>query len=388
MIIQTYFPHIGGAERQLAALAPGLQAQGVEVHVLTRRTAGLARFEIVAGVPVHRIAAPGPRAIAPLAFTLSALPILHKLRPDVLHAHDLLSPTTTALTAKRLFGTPVVVKVLRGGTLGDLARVRSKPLGARRIESFRRHVDAFVAISQEIAAELAAIGIPAERRPLIPNGVDAERFTPLAPDRRAELRAALDLPDVPIVLFSGRLTPEKCADRLVTLWPSVRAAHPDALLLVVGGGPQEPVLRQLAGPGVRFAGRVDDVVPYLWAADLFVLPSATEGLSNSMLEAMAVGLPAIATAVGGAPDVIAHGDNGWLIPPNAPGALEEALLTILGDPGLRVALGRRARQRVASDYSLSTTATRLRALYDQLLLGRTSAHMSNSALESLEQEPA
>ncbi len=139
MLIQRYYPHIGGAERQLAALAPLLQKQGVVLHVLTRREAGLARFEYIDGVPVHRLPVAGPKPVAALMYTLTALRLLQQLRPDVIHAHELLSPATTAVAAKRWFGTPTVAKVLRGGDLGDLAKLQTKLRCARRIAALRRH---------------------------------------------------------------------------------------------------------------------------------------------------------------------------------------------------------------------------------------------------------
>jgi glycosyltransferase involved in cell wall biosynthesis len=146
----------------------------------------------------------------------------------------------------------------------------------------------------------------------------------------------------------------------------VRAAHPDALLLLLGVGEEEEALKQAAGDGVRFAGRIEEVAPYLQASELFVLPSATEGLSNAQLEAMAAGVPALVTEVGGASDLIQHGQSGWLIPPDDLPALRAALLTLLGDEGLRARLGAQGRERVAGDYALPVIADRLRALYRRL----------------------
>ncbi|HEX8683203.1 MAG TPA: glycosyltransferase family 4 protein [Ardenticatenaceae bacterium] len=370
MIIQGYLPRVGGAERQLAALAPLLQAQGVELSVLTRRYPGLAPFEIIGGVPVHRLPIPGPKAVASLSFTLSALWLLRRLRPHVIHAHELLSPTTAAVAAKRLFGVPVVAKVLRGGELGDVAKLQSRSSGISRLQRFRHEVDGFIVISKEIDEELAGVGVPPEKRFFIPNGVDLERFASVSPEEKAALRASLGLPDGPIALFTGRLVPEKRVDQLVALWPTIRATHPAATLLVLGTGGEEARLQQMAGGGVRFTGRIEDVVPYLQAADLFVLPSATEGLSNALLEAMAAGLAVVATSVGGAPDVIEHGDNGWLVPPDDRAALEAALLALLGDAERRATLGQRARERVTRDYALPVIAQRLYALYSHLVSGQ------------------
>jgi glycosyltransferase involved in cell wall biosynthesis len=119
--------------------------------------------------------------------------------------------------------------------------------------------------------------------------------------------------------------------------------------------------------GVQFAGQVDDAGPYLQAADLFVLPSSTEGLSNAMLEAMSCALPVLATRVGGAPDVIEHNVHGRLIPPDDVDALQRGLETLLPDRTLRFRLGAAARKRILSDFSLDSVAEQLSALYHRLL---------------------
>lgn len=371
MIIQSYIPRLGGAERQLRAIAPGLRARGVEVTIITRRYRGFAAFERIDDIPVYRMPIPGPKPVASLWFTLSALLLLRRLRPHLIHAHELLSPTTTAITAKRLWHVPVVAKVLRGGTLGDIAKLHRSKVSATRVPLLLQQVDAFAVISREIDRELAESGIPAERRHFIPNGVDTVRFAPLPSTglaaERHTLRAALGMGRGPVTVFGGRLSAEKGLAGLVRAWPKVRACAADAELVILGAGDEEADLRAAAGEGVRFAGYVDDVVPYLQAADAFVLPSQTEGLSNALLEAMAAGLPAAATAVGGAPDVITHGENGLLVPPDDPNAMAEALGDLLRDPGARAGVGAAARERIQQEYSLPATVEKLLALYERLV---------------------
>ncbi len=368
MLIQRYYPHIGGAERQLAALAPLLNQKGIDVHIITRRDPGLARFETIDHVPVHRLPVPGPKPVASLIYTLSALHLLRRLRPDVIHAHELLSPATTAMAAKRWFGTPIVVKVLRGGALGDLAKLRRKALGAKRLASLRQHMDAFITISREIDTELETFGIDPSRRISIPNGVDTDRIAPVTQAKKQALRQSFHLPpDSPVALFMGRLAAEKRVDHLLAIWPAIRQADPQAELFIVGTGEEAPQLQAAAGPGVTFTGAIDNVVPYLQMADVFVLPSATEGLSNAMLEALAAGLPVIATQVGGAPDVIQDDINGRLIPPDDRSHLQAALSQLLGDATLRATLGHGGRACMQQHYALPVTAQRLRTLYDQVL---------------------
>jgi len=154
---------------------------------------------------------------------------------------------------------------------------------------------------------------------------------------------------------------------VVGLWPQVRTHSPQAQLLLAGSGPEEAALRQMAGAGVTFLGQVEDVLPYLQMADLFVLPSATEGLSNAMLEALASGLAVIATDVGGAPDVITHEESGWLLRPRHPQALLHALTTLFSQAEMRLRFGQAGRQKVIQAYSLRVTAEQLVALYHRFV---------------------
>jgi glycosyltransferase involved in cell wall biosynthesis len=288
----------------------------------------------------------------------------------VIHAHELLSPTSAAQISRFFWGTPVVAKVLGGGYRGDIDKLRSRAFGEQRLAGIKKQIDAFVAVSKEIDVELQKIGIPAERRYFIPNGVDTKRFSPVSVEEKIEVRKNLDLPqDATIAIFSGRLVSGKHVDRLLLAWRNLQEEYPQSLLLIIGSGEEENKLRQMSSENVQFAGQVDDVVPYLKASDFFVLPSAAEGLSNALLEALSVGLPCIATAVGGTPDVIVDRHNGWLIPPDDPPSLHAALKTLLSNLPERQRLGGEARKTIQAGYSLENTANQLTVLYRQLAKG-------------------
>lgn len=367
MIIQGYFPRIGGAERQLAALAPALRDEGIAISVLTRRYPGFKPFELIEGVPVHRLPIPGPVPTAALAFTIAALPLLRRLEPDVVHAHEMFSPATTAVAAKRFLNLPYAVTAHRSGPLGDVERMQNRPFGKRRLRAIRQTAAAFFVISREIDGELGGLGIEERRRHYVPNGVDTTRFAPVDAERQAALRAELGLPAAgTITMFAGRLAAEKRVNHLVGVWPQIRAAHPDATLLILGSGDEEAALKAAAGEGVIFGGGVHNVTPYLQAADAFVLPSIAEGFSVAMLEAMATGKAVVLTDVGGARDAIDDGENGWLVPPDEPAALQAALLDVLADAGERRRRGAAARERVVSEFSLPVIARTLRGLYEDL----------------------
>jgi glycosyltransferase involved in cell wall biosynthesis len=367
MIIQDYLPSIGGAEKQLATLAPLLEERDVKISILTRRHPGLSRFEFIDGVPVYRLPMLKTKVLNSLMFTSFALPVLKKLRPDVIHAHGLLSPTTTAVFAKQFLGTPVVSKPLRGGILGDLKRLTSSSLGRRRFKMIQSHVDTFITISSEIKDELVCQGVAPERCIFIPNGVKLEKFHPVHREQKRLLRKELRLPDGLLVIFIGRLEKEKRVDHLIQIWPQVQQRRPDTSLLILGRGSQAEKLKEMAGNGIVFGGSVDNVAPYLQTADLFVLPSVAEGLSNSLLEALAAGVPVLATPTGGTTDIVRHKTSGWLIQNfNAPSLLED-ILAFLGDPQLMERCALEGRNYVVQNYSVVNTAQKLSDLYRHIM---------------------
>jgi glycosyltransferase involved in cell wall biosynthesis len=372
MIISAYHPIVGGAERQLAQLATIMREDGVDVRVVTRIRPGLPADEQVAGVPVHRVGAPGaPRPLAAAAFVAGAVRRALALKPDVIHCHSMWTPALSGALAKRLTGTPLLAKPMRGG---EAATIAAGPLGARRLAMLARCVDRFVVISREIDDELGGLGVEAERRVFIPNGVDFGRFAPVAASEKAALRERLGLPiDAVLAVFAGRLSAQKRLPLLLDAWADVAPTTPGALLLIAGadrrfGLPEREVVppERLRAPGVRALGHVDDMPALFRAADIFVLPSASEGLSNALLEACASGLAVIASRTGGTTDFVEHGRNGLLFDIDDRAGLTRALGNLCADAALRERLGRAARETVMARYDLRATAGALVALYRTL----------------------
>jgi glycosyltransferase involved in cell wall biosynthesis len=366
MLILEYAPIVGGAQRQLAALAPLLVERGVEVEVWTRDVPGRPREETVDGVRVVRLPSPGPKVSASAIFTIAALARLRRDPPDLIHAYSLFSPATIAMIARRALGIPAIVKVLRGGRGGDIQRLVAKPLSAPRLHGLRRWMDGIVAISEEIESELRGLGIPEQRVFAIPNGVDLDRFQPVTRASTATATEPRGGARPPRAVYCGRLVPEKRVDLLLEAWPVVRRRLPGAELSIFGAGPCEAALREQRSEGVRFEGATEDVPEVLQRADVFVLPSDTEGLSNALLEAMASGLPVVATRVGGAVELVEQERAGWIVPPGDVDALATALIKILENPDRARQMGAFARGLVERRYSLKATAERLVSLYRRL----------------------
>lgn len=366
MVIQSFAPIVGGAELQLERLLPYLAERGVDVTVLTRGHPARPRSEAVSGGRIHRSRLAGRSAAASAAFVAGSLARLVRRRGsvDVVHTHGALSEGTIALGAT-LAGIPTVVMILRSGYWGDLERLLVKPLGARRLRALSRRVS-FIALSVESREELLAHGVPGERILEIPYGVDCGVYRPADAQERAALRSELRLPAGPLAVYVGRLTHVKRVDTVVEA-----AARTDGLTLaVVGDGKERARLERLArerqvDERVRFVGLSDRVPDYLRAADLFVLPSRAEGMSNALLEAMACGLACVATPVSGSTELLRDG-RGVLVGEGDTEAWSEALRTLAADAGRRAALGGAAAAHVRDHLSIERQADRLVDAYRSL----------------------
>ena len=363
MLIKHFPTMQGGAERLLEALLPLLDERGADVTVISRDQSGAPTPPT--GARVVQVPASGGRELSAARYVVHALRQIRHERPHVTHAHSLLSPTSVAIAARRMFGVPAVATVHGGGEGGEIDRLRALRRGGRpRLWALGHELDRIVVISEEIDRELAGVAFPAARRIGIPNGVDTRRFRPVRDEERRALRQEFGLGDGPVVVFVGRLVPVKGVDVLLEAWASVRATIPDASLVLIGGGPEPTSLGDHAAEGIHAPGPVQDVGPYHRAADVFVLPSFAEGLSIALLEAMASGLPVVATDVGATADVV--GDAGTIVPVRSARALADALVALLDDEDRRRCLGAQARQRIMARYELGRTADALMELYRSL----------------------
>jgi glycosyltransferase involved in cell wall biosynthesis len=366
MVNQSYLPRLGGAEKQLSAVCVSLRKRGYDPVVITRRYKDMAGFEIVDGTPVYRIFAPQPKPVAALFFIVCGFIKILKLKPDLIHAYELLSPTDLAISARNWLNVPLVVKVLRGGWMGDIYKLHHRRSGKTRINRLKKHVDAFITISREISEELIDEGIDKQRCRYIPNGVDISVYTPPDLLKKKEIREKLRLPRGFLLLYCGRLAPEKGLDWLISVWKQFIPGK-NATLILAGSGEEEEKLKNLAGENVIFTGFINDPLLYYHAADAFVLPSSTEGLSNSMLEAMACGLPVIAANVGAAPEVITNGQTGLLVGPENSQELLDTLIFLYQNPELRLRIGTKGSNSINKNYPLEKTVSALVSLYSELL---------------------
>lgn len=365
MVISQFFPERGGAEVQAQLLAGALRARGAQVTVLTRRLKGLPKRAVIDGIPVYRAIRTVPLPFLwGLAFMVSTFIFLFRKRNeyDLIHCHIMHEfQTVVAVAIKYLFRKKVVVKMSSSGMTSDIRLILEKVYGKLFLR-LAKGVDAVIAVCRESSQELRTAGFPAGRLVEIANGVDTASFIPV-PSR--------EVPEERIITFIGRLDGFKGVDDLLHGFKVLLAKKESVRLVIVGTGPLESQFKELAGTlhlkeRVTFKGKQNSIVAELHNTDVFVLPSRSEGMSNVLLEAMACGVPIVATAVGGNTDLISDRRNGILVPPSDPDALGEALGELLLNGALAEQLGSRARKTVEEHYTLEMIADRYLNLYNRL----------------------
>jgi glycosyltransferase involved in cell wall biosynthesis len=351
-----------GAEVFASDLVAALGRLGVDQSVAVLRAGPPA---VSFDAPVDLLGADG-RSLPGLRMHLGAVRALRALvrdrRPDLLQAHGG-EPLKYGLTAG---GVPVVYRRI-GSTAGWLTGGPRRLVYARLVRRAAR----VVAVSEATGRETAeAFGLPPAKVVTIPNGVDPARLAPRA--GRAATRAAIGVAaDATAVLSLGALSWEK--DPLGQLETSapLLARHPGAVHLFAGDGPLRGELAAAAGR-LGLGGRVlvlgsrDDVGDLLAASDLMLFASRTEGMPASVIEAGMAGVPVAGTALAGIPEVVVDGQTGLLAAPGDRDGLRAALDRLLGDGGLRAALGRAARARCRDRFGIDAVAGAYHALYAEL----------------------
>ncbi len=372
MVISHFPPAVGGAERQAHGLAARLARSGHRVTVLTLVRHDARAREVRDGIAVERaLTETGRGALFAITYGLSLLRHLRRLQTGhaVLHAHHLYLEAMAAAYVSLRSGLPAIAKMTCGGADGDFARLgRTGLLPALPLLRRLRRV---VAISGETEAELRAHGFAAERIARIPNGVDPARFVPAPEPEAVRQRVGLG-PET--VLFLGRLDAQKALDVVLDAWVRVTARRPTAHLVLAGEGPARTALEEKVRESgianrVSFLGARPDPESLLQASQVFVLPSRSEGMSNALLEAMATGLPCVASRISGNTDLIEHGLTGLLAPPGDAATLADALCALLEDGNLRNRLGTAARAAVIERYGMDRVVRDYMDLYAMLTEG-------------------
>jgi len=357
---------LAGTEIATYNLADHLARRGHEVHVITSHDAGLPEFSEENGFYIYRIEWPKIRFIGMIIFWVKIYQKLRTIKPDVFHAQSV-SSGIPAWAAKKFLKIPYVV----WGQGSDIylperfTRLTSKLI--------LQNADAVLALTEDMKQKMREI---CDREiSVVPNGIDLERFKISSGDKKEG--------NAKTIIFIGRLHPVKGVQYLMEAMAIVRQQMPDVKLVIVGDGVERARLEELAerlnlNDCIQFAGQVSqESIPRLMhQADVFVLSSLSEGLPVVILEAMAAGLPIVATNVGGIPDIVEEGVNGYLVNAKNPDELADRLLVLLQNDEIREEMSTNNRGK-AELYTWDKVATKVEKEYQKAIEQNIDARGAN-----------
>lgn len=383
VISPLYHPSLGGLGRQAMLLTERLSNDGINIFVIARRMKGMPPADFSPRVRVHRAWSIKPylhnyerlkliNLMTTLTFSLSCacLLFMHRKKYDIIHFHGASLPLLLNLPVAKVLGKSVIAKVAAAKLGIEAGALKGRYLGLGSLMARMFHmVDGFVATTAEIEEGLRSDGFQAGRINRITNFVDSdfirEKTTPQKEFNGSEHH--------PVVAFSGRFISRKGINYLLDAWSVVIQKFPRARLVLMGDG---PLLAEMKGMAVElaltasvdFLGHIQEVTDELRKADIFVLPSLQEGMPNALLEAMACGLPPVATRIGGVTDIILDGENGILVEPADAENLAGGMCRLLENQELTRRIAVRARKTISDRFSLESIAPKYIDLYAKMAL--------------------
>jgi len=359
------FRRIGGAERALLGLVDAIRHVGVEPLVaMPRREAAVARL---ASREIRAVPLSVPRwrhGVSLPMLPLFPFRLRSRVAPaeiDLVHVNNYRSAPIGSFVS-RWFGVPCVCHI-------------RELITSDKIREYLLHLpDALIAVSDAVAQALVEGGLPQDRIVVVRSGIALHEAPPEA--ETMGLRESLGIsPHDPVLGIVAHVLPHKGYDDLIYALPLLQEKLPHVKCLIVGGTPRKRYLQKLLQLAERLSvkdrlilvGEKENVVPFLHAMDVFVLPSWTEGLPITVLEGMAAGKPVVATAVGGIPEVVRDGETGLLVPSGEPGRFAEALIRLLETPILAKAMEEAGRAWAEKAFSLEQEVKQTCALYRHVL---------------------
>jgi len=391
-MLTTSFPRHAGdfSGNFILALADEIAKKGHSVWVVVPGDPGVPRYEKMRGVEVHRFFYMIPPSlqrltqdsgiptnlrksflaklqIPPFLLVFLIKGLIRSLNSDIIHAHWTAAGFIGGII-KTLSGKPLVITV-HGS---EIYLVHSK-IGKKIALSILKRADLITAASKDLLSKLTEWGIDIRKTQFVPLGVDTKIFLPKG-SGNLKIRPGF-MSNVKYVLFVGRLVPIKGVEYLIRAVPAVIKRFKRVRFFIVGDGDSMRSLENLSeklkiSAYINFVGRQprNKVAEYMNASDIFVLPSLSEGRSVTVLEAMACGLPVIATRVGGVPESILDSVTGYLVPPRKPRALSDKILFLLENPSHCKAMGRSGKRRLGElGLTWENAATRTIEIYQDIL---------------------
>jgi N-acetyl-alpha-D-glucosaminyl L-malate synthase BshA len=360
VLIVTLFPpkYLAGTEIASYNIAKYLAKKGLEMHVITSLDEGFKKKEIIDHFCVHRIRFKKTRFIGVIGFWLRILQEINKINPDLIHIQAI--PTALpGLFSKIFMKTPYVIWA-QGSDIYLPSRFTK--LSSKLV---LENASTVIALSEDMKRKINDI-CEIDDIVVLPNGIELDKFKDISPRKQTnEFKKT--------ILFVGTLRPVKGIDYLIKAMYIIHNKSPFTNLLIVGDGPEKDKLQTLVHElslqdCIHFAGKVpnEKIPEYMAQADIFALPSLSESFGIVNIEAMASGLPIVTTNVGGLPEIVKNGENGFVVEPKNPEVFAEKILLILKDNDLRKKFSEQNREK-AKEYSWDDIVEKLIFIYNQCL---------------------
>jgi len=366
-VSRYFYPFVGGLENRVYRIACALAARGIRVTIITSRISPeFPPQQTLDGVSIYRLASPRMKIFGACMFIARLICFLFKKRTQyqALHTFQVGHSSAAAICIGRLLRKPVFLHLSGGGSGGDIGRHLKTPWGWIYL-ALCRFASTIVVLNAQMQRELKILLYSAARIACIPNGVDTAFYQPH--NNRIQLKQSMGLPEAPILLYTGRLSAEKGVATLVHAYALLKHSSA-AALYIIGSGPEQQHIERLIQKlqldnRVTLLPALNDIRPYYQCSDIFVMPSFHEGISNSVLEAMACALPVVATNVTGNTDLVRDRHNGLLVPADNAPALAAALDELLDNPDKAREMGARGQHIAQTQYCFKEMMDHYCALY-------------------------
>lgn len=381
-IIPTMFPKYKGDYYGSFVFdeAKMLVKKGFEVHVVTQHNPGIPYEEIVDGIHVHRFRWLEPKEFRALvhfkgikdnfrlvtyliSLFFNLIMVIRKYNIDIIHAHSTIPTGLIGVIVAKIMKKPVFITA--HGM--DINNFENSSFFKRLITFSLKNCNKAIVVSSDLAKKISSLGIDPDKIIVLRNAVDTNRFQP---NNIKIIRKKHDIKDNILILFVGYLDTFKGIFELVDAFYDANKENRKSTLMIIGEGPKEDELKKKVfklglEKSVIFTGKISptDIHKYYQSADIFVLPSYGEGLPLSVLEAMSCGIPVIASNVGGIPEVVKEGENGFIIPQKNEEILNEKLMVLIKDINLRKKFAENALKTIKQSFNVNNKTQKLIELY-------------------------
>lgn len=398
-IVTTMFPKYKGDSYGPFVLeeAKFLVRNGVEVHVVTQHNPEAAYKEEIEGIHIHRFKWLEPKEFRALihfkglkdnfrlvtyliSLFFNLMWIVKKHDIKVIHAHHTIPVGLVGVIIGKIMRTPVVITshlmdITTHGTdegpLGNIKDFESNFFYRKLISFSLNSCKKIVAVSADLANRIIQMGIDPEKTIVLRNAVDIHRFKPV---KNIEMRNKYNIKENEIlIVFAGHLEPFKGIFELLDAFYEIRKKNQNVKLVVIGGGQSEKEVKEIVSKynlngHITFTGKIspDTIQNFYQMADIFTLPSYTEGLPLVVVEAMACGLPIVASCVGGIPEIVKNNENGFLIPPRNKEKLAQKLDILINNRELREKFGKKSVELIDNEFNIDKRVNKLINIYKDI----------------------